>query len=866
MKVKNDDQDIICYHCFQKIDFNIPAIINQKSVPCCCIGCKTIVETVDKLNLNSFYELRGRKEQLGFDESAFSKQSNEGDNTFQVYNAKNKFEYFNDPLFIQSKKTNFVLPEETQNKNETVLSANLYLKDMHCAACVWLIEKSSLTLNENIKTSINLMEKTVKFEWKEGSLQLSDIAKHLASIGYLSKPISKNARGAFIEKEAKNQLMTLAFSGFISMQVMMLSVGMYIGEFKDITAEYQHLMLWTCLFLTTPVLFFSGRHFFTSAAAALGQKTLNMDVPISIALILAFAVSVINTIKNLHPVYFDTICMLVFFIGISRYIEFLIARKSFNVFEKIRETIPSKCSIVEGDNEFKIDTLAIKTGDIIIVRAGEFIPVDGEVIEGTSSVNESTLNGEFASQKKSMGDWVYAGTTNADGVLKIKAKQSLQNSQLSRLESLAQEAQANKDQYVNLSFKVTQIFVISLLILCAVNISFWYVTNPEKIIETTLAMLIVSCPCALALAIPLATSAAKNNLLLLELLAMKSDIFENMKGITDVVFDKTGTLTQGRYQLKSIHINSAMAYTEKLSYEMKLKSIAASLEAYSNHPLASAFKQIKIVHSTNQIPALIANQGIEAEIEGMMYRIGTLEFVSELAENKQIKINPEHFTENDKPVYLGNRHEILAIFWVSDNLKNDAKYLSEKMQSAGLRVHILSGDEQKQVERVAKELNIKNFVANCLPLEKLNYVKNLQSKGLKIMTVGDGLNDAPFLAAGDVRIAMGFGSGLTQEQADMVLLGNKLLPIYETFLVKKVLNTRISQNLMWALLYNVIVIPLAAAGYIPPYVAAIGMSLSSLIVVVNSARTFKYQKEDGTLLGNDNQQHNLLDRLNGIKS
>jgi Cu2+-exporting ATPase len=262
------------------------------------------------------------------------------------------------------------------------------------------------------------------------------------------------------------------------------------------------------------------------------------------------------------------------------------------------------------------------------------------------------------------------------------------------------------------------------------------------------------------------------------------------------------------------------------------------LESYSCHPIASAFRKIKINHRTDSLPELVLNKGIEANITGQCYRIGSFDFVREFSKNADLASEQGLRYMLDKHIYLADAEQVLAVFYIKDSLKADALLIVKHFKESGLNLHILSGDEPDQVKEVAEHLGFEHSFSNQSPQDKLAYVNNLKLSGAKIMTVGDGLNDAPFLAAGNVRIAMGFGAGLTQEQADAVLLGDKLQALYDILLVKNLLNSRIKQNLSWALIYNFSVIPLAAAGFIPPYLAAFGMSVSSVVVVLNSARAF----------------------------
>ena len=555
-----------------------------------------------------------------------------------------------------------------------------------------------------------------------------------------------------------------------------------------------------------------------------------MDIPVSIAISTAFLASAWITIfsePNIESdVYFDSVSMFTFFLLLGRFIEMQTRHKHLNSDIEMSRLLPGTAMIKTDSGEISIPAHKLNIDDILMVKQGQIIAADGVVIKGSSRVDESALSGEFLPLEKSQGSFVSGGTVNIENLLEIKLTAKPQDSRVAAIIKMLDNALGQKPRTVLIADKVASYFVATVLIVSIVVGISWYFIDPERIFNIVLSVLVVTCPCALSLATPTALTSSNTFLRSRGFLITQAHALEAMTQITDVIFDKTGTLTKGKLSLEKTSVFS------KLTVDQALE-IAAGLETHSSHPIANTFAPFFIKEALDITNILGEGlSGTYALSDGLdkQYFLGNLTFISQHAIPRSLE------SYSGLSLYLSDGKTIIAHFMLSDSLREDSLESIDSFKKMGIKTHILSGDQAHSVASIATALNIESYKASQSPESKLSFVKELQAQGKQIAMVGDGINDLPVLSGAKLSIAMGEASDITKMNSDAILLNGKLTVINEAF--KKAYQTRkiIKENICWAIAYNIFMLPLAAAGFVPPYFAALGMSLSSLMVVFNSIR------------------------------
>ncbi|MGH1469743.1 MAG: heavy metal translocating P-type ATPase [Cellvibrionaceae bacterium] len=839
--------------------------INGEMKYFCCLGCKTVAQLIDESGLVDFYQFR--PEELSAKTADIVAPENAID-----------FSFYDDED---------VCKEFVSDIGDGMRQARLYIEGIHCTACTWLIEQFMGQLPDVVRVNVNSVTHTCLIEYKK-TATLSDILNKFIELGYQPKPsvIGQSQRSS--EEENKTALLRLAVAGFAMVQVGMFAVALYAGALSDMTDQWQSLFRWVSLFVAIPVVFFSAVPFFVGARRAVLSRHLTMDVPVALAIALAFSASCWATFTNSGDVYFDSVSMFTFFLLSGRYLEMRVRHKNEQGINQLVYLLPPHVLRISffADSVVRksIPLNQVLVGDVIVVREGEVIPVDGVImspskeIEGNEIednerkntdgikndirnknnfqssnsqeffVNESMLTGEAKPIKKNVGDLVMAGTINhhAEMILKVAAVGS--QTRLSAIQGLMSDALHQKPKQVSSADIISGYFVSFVLILSVFVATCWYFIDPSRAFWITLSVLVVTCPCALSLATPVSITAAIYRLRQIGLLVTKPHVIESLDHISHVVFDKTGTLTTGNMRIQDIVYpnDDVLDVEERKTRELNSLLIAAKLEEGSSHPLAKVFSSTyeKILLRQpieNRIDIkqrrTVIGYGIEGYIDGECYRIGKFDFVSELFASQDKKIIHEK-----EGVTLGNANGVIAIFNIKDSIRPEAKTEISKLKRRPLHVELLSGDNEKSVTNVATELAIVDYRSNMSPEDKLTHLKQYQNKNAKVLMIGDGLNDLPVLSGADVSIAMSSATDLAQVQADSVLLRDDLSILSQVLDCVRLCQKIIRQNLTWAIIYNVMALPLAALGYIPPYAAAIGMSLSSLIVVLNATRIYGFKE------------------------
>ena len=796
-----------CYHCGLTVTTGeqFCAELNGEKAHFCCPACRAVAMTIVDNGLSSFYQFREANQQAPdalWDDGVFSA--------------------FDDKAFQQRYITR-------SQQSPSIAQVQLLIGGMHCAACVWLLEQYLLKLPAIEKVSVSLTEQKAVLHWRLDDLALSEICRSIAMLGYQAEPYSQNHLKELRQRENHQALRRLGVAGIGMMQVGMFAIALYAGALQDMAIEYRDFMRWVSFLVATPVVFYAAQPFFIGAWRGIKMKSPGMDLPVAIAICLAYLASVKATWIGGGDVYYDSVTMFTFLLLAGRYLEMRARHFGGRLTTDLNSLLPT--TVFKIDKIGKTHSLPlfkVAVGDNLLIKPGQVIPADGTVIEGYSSVDESPMTGEFSLQSKAVGDDLVAGTCNGGGVMTLLVEAVGADLKLQSINQLLHTAQSTKPTIARMADKLASYFVVSVLLLAVATYSYWhFMAGSDQAFWIVLSVLVVSCPCALSLATPAVLTAATNRLRDLGLLVTKPHVWEKMASVTDVVCDKTGTLTKGELAVSALKIQAELSRQQCLD-------IAAALERYSEHPIAKAFvDKAKEILSVSDIE-VTHSAGLQGVINKETYRLGSSNFAASLY-GVETTAFPTGF-EQGQWLLLSSTSGPLCWFRLQDSLREDANALVAGLQQQQLTVHLLSGDASGAAEQLSDTLSLDHCTAGATPEQKLQYIQQLQAKGAKVLMLGDGINDVPVLAAADVSVAMTNASNLAKTHADSILLSGRLTGVLQLFTVAEKTRSIIKQNLLWALSYNLLAIPLAAMAMIPPYLAAIGMSLSSLVVVLNALR------------------------------
>ena len=703
------------------------------------------------------------------------------------------------------------------------------VEGIRCAACVWLIERKVARVPGVLSAEMNVATERLSVQWEAGACKASDILLALRQVGYAAWPYDPARHGEQLDKARKKLFRQLFIAGLSMMQVMMYAVPVYLATDGTMDADMTALMHWASLLLTLPAVLYSAQPFFRGAWLNLKQGMPGMDVPVALGIGAAFAGSAWSVLRGAGDVWFDSVTMFIFLLLASRYLELVARRKAAQALEKLQHALPASALRMPGYPATRDTEVAaaaqLREGDIILVRPGDALAADGVIVEGDTELDLALLTGESRAQQRKVGDEVPGGAVNAGQAVVLRVVRGARDSTLSRLVALVERAGQGKPQLALWADKVAAWFVAALLVLAVLVFIGWQLTDPGRAWEVAIAVLVVSCPCALSLATPTALAAATDMLVRRGVLVVQPHVLETLHRATHVIFDKTGTLTEGKPVLNHVALFGGETRERCLQ-------LAAALEQSSAHPLGAAIRAASAAPPLDaQDVTNVVGQGIEGCIDGRVYRLGRASFVAAVS-----GALPAAASGEMTAVYLGDAGGLLARFELADALRADAPAVVRQFQRAGKEVILLSGDQQDVTETIAAELGIARAVGAQLPADKLAFVQALQAGGAVVAMAGDGINDAAVLSAADVSFAMGSGAALAQLNADCVLLGGRLGALGEAAATATLALAVIRQNLCWASAYNVVAIPAAAFGLLNPWMAGIGMSLSSAVVVINALR------------------------------
>ena len=800
-----------CYHCGQPVpdDVELSVAVGGEERPMCCHGCQAVAQSIVANGLEDYYRSRDSLpeapreampailEQLAlYDHADFQKS------------------------FVKT-------------LGESEREASLLLEGITCAACIWLNERHVGKLPGVTAVDINYATRRARVRWDESRIRLSDILGAIAAIGYRAYPYDAAKNEEISRKERRDALWRLWVAGFGMMQVMMYAYPMYIAD-GDMTADVESMMRWASLLLTLPVVFYSAAPFFRNAWRDLRLRRVGMDVPVALGAGAAFVASCWATFWQAGEVYFDSVSMFVFFLFGGRYLEMTARQKAVSVTEALARLLPA---FAQKMPNFPVDRSTeqrlvadLRPGDHVLVRAGDIVPADGRVVEGVSCADEALLTGESRPVPKSPGEPVTGGTINAESPLVVWVEQVGAGTRLSAIISLMERAAAEKPRIVELVDRIASYFVATMLVVAAAVAVGWYFADPSRALWITVSVLVVTCPCALSLATPVALTVAAGALAKDGLLVTRGHAIETLARATHFVFDKTGTLTTGRMHLVDVAVLGGLERDECLA-------VAAALEQSSEHPLATALGRaagVALPPATDVVAE--PGQGIAATIAGRNYRIGRPAYALALGSGPLPEAAAAWLDSGDTVVALADATSCLALFRIGDEVRPESAALVGELLAAGKKVVLLTGDAPAVARRVAGQLGITDVRAGVTPQGKHDCVTALQAGGAVVAMIGDGVNDAPVLAQAQVSVAMGGGAQLARTQSDFVLLSENLNHLRHG--LRRTIRTLqvIRQNLWWSFAYNFIALPLAIAGYVTPWLAGIGMSASSLLVVLNSLR------------------------------
>ena len=809
-----------CFHCGEPLPSagSFPVSFDGAPHSTCCRGCQAVAQVIIDNGLGAYYRNR----------SALPPPARRGAEVLA------ELELYDVPEVQQG----FVRDADGAAHGK---EAALLLDGITCGACIWLIEQRLSRLDGVLGASVNYATRRARVRWDPARTRLSAILRTIGELGYDAQPYDSARSDARLRRERSAMMWRLLVAGLGMMQVMMYAVPVYIAD-GAMTADVEQLMRLASLVLTTPVVLWSAAPFYTGAWRELKSGRLGMDVPVSIGIIAAFVASVVATLQGAGTVYYDSVSMFVFLLLGARFLEMGARAQAAQAQERLARAVPAMAERLErypGDGMTRtVPAVSLAPGDHLVVRPGAVIPADGIVVEGSSAADEALLTGESRPVTKAPGGRVTGGSVNLQGPLTVRVERVGEETVLASIVRLMDRAQTEKPRIATAADRVARWFVAALLALTLVTGAVWYVIDPSRALWIVIAMLVVTCPCALSLATPAALTAATGTLYRFGVLATRGHALETLARATHIVFDKTGTLTRGTMNVVGVLQLGPDAGDDCLRF-------AAALEAQSEHPLGRAI----VAAAGGDLPRVSERQhatgrGIEAVVGGRRMRIGTPAFVGAL--NRSAPPAELAFVSDEvTTVALGDEQGWLALITLDDELRADARRVTRELAAMGRTVCLLSGDHAPRVSHLARELDISVFRAGASPEDKLAFVRELQAQGAVVAMIGDGVNDAPVLAQAQVSIAIGGGTELARSSADMVLMSERLGPLREAVMVSARALAVIRQNLAWAAVYNAVALPLAMAGFVTPLVAAAGMSLSSLAVVLNALRLLRTPYDAG---------------------
>jgi P-type Cu2+ transporter len=698
----------------------------------------------------------------------------------------------------------------------------LAVDGIRCGGCMRAIENGLTSIPQTIRARVNLTDRRVAVEWRDGSIDATRFIDRLSELGYRAYPYDSRCSAANEEQEKRTLLRCLGVAAFAAMNVMLLSVAVWSGNVTDIAPEQRDFFHWLSALIALPAAAYAGRPFFHSAIRAVTARRLNMDVPITVGVLLALGMSVVETWHHAEHAYFDSALMLLTFLLVGRTLEQAMRRRTRAVASNLAALRAETATKFVSPHELReVPVASIRPGEVVLVRPGQRVAVDGTVIEGRSQIDQSLVTGETMPEAARKGSQVYAGTLNISGALRVRVSAAERGTLLDEVTRMLDRALEARTHYVRLADRAASLYSPLVHAAALATMLGWvaFGASWHDAVITAIAVLIITCPCALGLAIPAVQVVASGALFRSGVLLNSGEAIERLACIDTILFDKTGTLTLPQPEV----INAADIPADRLA-------LAGRLALASRHPLAAAVARAanaKMPLSAVEEPGL----GVRGEWEGAELRLGRPSFCgAEQAADKIMLSDPEASV-------IAFRHgSDVQVFAVRQRLRSDAADVVADLKRKGFTVEILSGDRAPAVAHAAQSLNIDAWHAAMTPADKIARIAALRSRGRKVLMVGDGLNDAPSLAAADASLSVASAAHVTQTAADAVFLGDCLAPVAAAVAIARRAKQLMQENLLLAIAYNTIAVPIAILGFASPLIAALAMSGSSILVTLNALR------------------------------
>jgi len=796
-----------CAHCALPVPF--ARFEPAQAAQFCCDGCRTVFAILHDAGLQDYYAQRDPSDRA---QAAPQRSSR-------------KFEELDDPEFRKS---------HCQSRSDGSLRSEFFVEGVHCSACVWLLERLPRVAPAVLQARYDSTRSVLQLAWDPAAAPLSEIARALASLGYIPHPTHSTTLAAEQRRGDRSLLLRLGIAGAAAGNVMLMALALYSGEYAGMAAEYAALFRWGSFAIATPAVFWAGSLFFRGGLAALRTRTPHMDLPVSVGLLVGYLGSAVNTVRGQGDVYFDSLCTLVFLLLVGRYLQRTHQRRSAKASDLQSALAPTTARLVEGDTLREVPANAVGVGSIVEVRAGERIAVDGVVSDGSSAIDGSLLTGESLPVEVTVGDRVHAGTTNVAAALRVRVESAGSDTRLGRLMQSVEATQRERAPIVRLADRVAGYFVLIILGIAAITLLLWWHLDKSHALDHTVALLVVTCPCALGMATPLSVSAALRAAARRGILFKGGEFIEELARPGLMVFDKTGTLTEGRLALVA------------WSGPETLKAYARAAEATSGHPIARAFQR-SISDS-----ALACSEfreypgGVRALVAGRDVLVGSQAFIRSILGSLpvwSVTRAHAHADLGQTPVLVAVDGEVCAIAAFADTVRADAAASLKQLAELGFQLEVLSGDDPRVVDSVVRELGVplSNAKGGASPEAKLAMVSELKAAGQRVFMVGDGVNDAAAMAAANVGIAVHGGAEACLSAADVFTTRPGLETVALAALGAKRTLRVIRVGIALSLAYNVIGVALAVTGKLDPLWAAILMPISSITVVTAAlrARTFR---------------------------
>lgn len=794
-----------CFHCGLATVDTVCAQVDNKSEHFCCLGCASVSKVIFDANLENFYQFQSNAKPV----------AGQLQYPLEVYDLPQFQEHY--------------LRPSAQKKHKEI---ELVSSDIHCAACVWLIEKSLGTMAGVKLVRVNLTGRRILLRWSD-EVKLSILIKRLLDLGYVSAPYEEDNAKAQRQQHHKNLLYRISFASFAMMNLLWVSIALYSGAE---TGQFAWFFHWIGFALATPTLFYAGQPFLKNAYTGLKNAQMNMDLPISIGALVTYGYSsfVLFLGDTSQGTYFDTVVNFIFVILLGRYLESLARQSAIGNYHHLSQQQPALSGVLVGDNLQYQATHSIQTGAKILIKTGDSVPLDATLLSQNARLDESILTGESLPVSKTIGEVVFAGSINLGDNIHASVTKVAKHSTLAQIVDLAQTTQSNRGKIQCQVDVFIPYFVWTTLGLSLLTFLLWSGSGIEIALLAATSVLIITCPCAFGIATPMSLAVASNLAVKKNILLKNNDLLSILPKAKHLVFDKTGTLTTGKFS-----IDEFVNYHDKWSDE-DLKNILYAIESQSNHPIATALTQI-LNSSNNLVASQVSTHtglGIEATVDGVNYQVGGLGMM----QKNKVKLSPTQLakTSQDRCIFLSTQQNIIAMLVLTDTLKPEVKIHIKQLKDLGKVIHLLTGDNQFAAQKVGQTLGINHIISNVLPEQKAEYIKQLQQTGTTIM-IGDGVNDAIALAQAQGSISFASGADIATTAADAILLTPRLSGVVDLIKLSQKTQTTISQNIGIALVYNILMVPLAMMAMITPLVAAIAMPLSSLAVIGNAARMRRWK-------------------------